>query len=202
MMYQGMLVAVILTINIVPNVWLLHPCVLRWLAYYPCTLLAVRSLCNIKNITIVASLAIRMIYARCHCFLRSTAYNIFDCCVVGLHCHTLATVPHVLAMVDFCCIVVRPLTVWCKKYSCHCLLIAIQYEKHARHCCRFLQSTVCISRWWLVTRVLTIQWKFCSQCPRFLQCNIKKYALMSNGVKTQLLHEREATSQWICVNSP
>ncbi len=95
--------------------------------------------CNIKNIIVIASLAIRhWRYAHHHCLLRLTAYIIW---LLHGHC-TLAT-----PCVSLCCIVLCSHAMRHKNCSRSCSLIGIWHKNYACRCCCFLRSTVCIMQW-------------------------------------------------------
>ncbi len=93
------------------KIWLLCPCVLRWLAYCRHMLLAVRLLCNIKNMIAVTFLAIWHINMLV--IIVASGDWQYKCYIVvrsSYPCNSLH-----LAMFKIVCIVVHSLAIWRKK---------------------------------------------------------------------------------------
>ncbi len=154
----------------------------------------------------------------CHCSSCDTTWKIclmssllalnskwkFDCCRVGHHCHTIATVPCILTMVECCLhsplqynvhhwlaplryhvVIACSLTIQCE----NCIIIAcsLQYD---------INNTIVIIAM-LVACILAIWQKKISMS--LLLAIGQKYALASDRVKAESLHESKATSQQLSV---
>ncbi len=105
-----------------------------WLAVAWCNLMF--PCCNQPSLSSLLAIQCTRVCSLLSSLRQSTAYEIFDCCVSSSYRNS----SHLAMFVSFV-LLFAPLQYDIKKYSCHCLFIAIRHEKYyPRHC--FLQSTV------------------------------------------------------------